>query len=260
VPGSTLPNLTLLRLMHDHTGNFGGSDPAVAGLNTPELQQADNDYSVGQVVQTIARSPYAGNTLIFVLEDDAQDGPDHMDAHRSTAYIVGPYVKQRATVSTRYSTVNMLRTIEDILGLDHLSLNDAYQRPMADVFNVAQANWTYAATISPYLRTTQIAGTVKAGSNGAAQFADNLPAKSARSPKWWARKTRGFDWSDADRIAGKENDDNDGTYNEIEWRGVKPGVPFPNRRSGIDLSTRHEVAQAADPAAQDVKRSARDGA
>src|SRR6202012_6592 len=83
--GKPLPNLTLLRLMHDHTGNFGGSDPAVAGLTTAELQQADNDLGVGEVVQTVANSPYAGNTLIFVLEDDAQDGPDHMDAHRSTA-------------------------------------------------------------------------------------------------------------------------------------------------------------------------------
>lgn len=244
VPGSNLPNLTLLRLMHDHTGNFGGSDPAVAGLSTPELQQADNDYAVGEVVQTVARSPYAGNTLIFVLEDDAQDGPDHMDAHRSTAYIVGPYVKQRQTVSTRYSTVNMLRTIEDILGLDHLSLNDAYQRPMADVFNVSQAAWTYTATMSPYLKATQIASTTNAGAKEAVQFADNLPAKPARSAKWWARKTRGFDWSDADRLAGKENADHDGTYNEIEWRGVKPGVAYPKHRSGIDLSTGHQVAQA----------------
>jgi len=119
VTNNNLPSLTLLRLMHDHTGNFGGSDPAVEKLSTPELQQADNDLAVGQVVQTVANSPYAGNTLIFVLEDDAQDGPDHMDAHRSTAYVVGPYVKKRAVVSDRYSTVNMVRTIED-LSLIHI--------------------------------------------------------------------------------------------------------------------------------------------
>jgi YVTN family beta-propeller protein len=105
VANNSLPNLTLLRLMHDHTGNFGGSDPAVAGLSTPELQQADNDLAVGRVIDAVAHSPYAGNTLIFVLEDDAQDGPDHVDAHRSTAYIVGPYVKKHAVVSTRYTTV-----------------------------------------------------------------------------------------------------------------------------------------------------------
>jgi hypothetical protein len=61
VSGSTLPTLTLLRIMHDHTGNFGGSDPAVAGLSTPELQQADNDYAVGQVMQTVAHSPFPLN-------------------------------------------------------------------------------------------------------------------------------------------------------------------------------------------------------
>ena len=71
--------------MHDHTGNF---DTAIQGVNTPELQVADNDYAVGLVVQKIASSPlYAGNTLIFVIEDDAQDGGDHVDAHRSVAFI-----------------------------------------------------------------------------------------------------------------------------------------------------------------------------
>ena len=71
------------------------------------------------MAQTVAQSIYKDNTLIFVVEDDAQDGPDHVNAHRSTAYIVGPYVKNHAVISTAYTTVNMLRTIEDILGLDH---------------------------------------------------------------------------------------------------------------------------------------------
>jgi len=237
VTGKTMPSLTLLRIMHDHTGNFGGTDPAVAGLSTPELQQADNDYAVGQVVQTVARGPFAGNTLIFVLEDDAQDGPDHMDAHRSTAYIVGPYVKQHAVVSTRYSTVNLVRTIEDILGIDHLNLNDAYQRPMTDVFNLSQTAWSYTGTISPYLSTTLI-GKNAVAADPSVRFADSLPAKPARSAKWWARATRGFDWSDADKVAGKVNEE--GSYNQIEWKGVRPGVPYPAHRSGQDLRVRHE--------------------
>ena len=232
-----LPSLTLLRLMHDHTGNFSGADTAVAGLTTPLLQQADNDYAVGLVAQTVANSPYAGNTLIFVLEDDAQDGPDHMDAHRSTAYIIGPYVKQHAVVSTRYSTVNMVRTIEDILGIDHLNLNDAYQRPMADVFNLAQSTWTYRGTKSPYLATTPLATTIASNSaktgEPAMQYADNLPAKQLRGAAWFARKTRHFDWSDADRIAGETGDAD--AMNRIEWEGVHPGVPYPTHRSGADL-------------------------
>ena len=108
-----LPALTFVRLMHDHTGNFS---TALNGLNTPELQQADNDYAVGLLVQKIAQSQYASNTLIFVIEDDSQDGGDHVDAHRSIAFIVGPYVKQHEVVSTAYNTVDFIRTMEDILG------------------------------------------------------------------------------------------------------------------------------------------------
>jgi YVTN family beta-propeller protein len=226
VTGGNLPNLTLLRLMHDHTGNFSGADTAVAGLTTPELQQADNDLAVGRVAAAVAASPYAGNTLIFVLEDDAQDGPDHMDAHRSTAYVIGPYVRKHAVVSTRYTTVNMVRTIEDILGLDHLNLNDAYQRPMTDVFDLTQASWTYSAVASPYLATTTIAL-----NDPDLKFADSLPAAPVRSAAWWARATRGLDFSAADRVPAD-------LYNEILWEGLKPGIPYPRERSGADLRRR----------------------
>ncbi len=247
VSGGNLPTLTLLRLMHDHTGNFGGSDPAVGGLSTPELQQADNDYSVGQVVQTVANSPYAGNTLIFVLEDDAQAGPDHMDAHRSTAYIVGPYVKKHAVVSTRYSTVNMIRTIEDILGIGQLNLNDAYQPPMTNVFDLTQTTWSYTYTKSAYLN-----GTVGKllGPDKGARFAKAPVLKPAHDAAWWAKATRGFDWSDADKIAVETGSAD--SYNRIEWQGVKPGVPYPTRRSGTDLRTR-SIANIAKKAAGAAK-------
>src|SRR5262249_25305224 len=91
VANRSLPNLSLVRLPHDHFGNF--STP-LYGINTPALQMADNDYALGLFVEKVAKSPYADSTLIFVIEDDAQDGPDHVDAHRSLAYVVGPYVKQ----------------------------------------------------------------------------------------------------------------------------------------------------------------------
>src|SRR5262249_51101813 len=115
-----LPSLELVRLMHDHMGDF---DKAIDGVNTPELQQADNDYAVGRLVDKVAHSPYRSNTLVFVVEDDAQNGADHVDAHRTTAYIVGPYVQKNVVVSRYYTTVNLLRTIEDILGLQHLNLD-----------------------------------------------------------------------------------------------------------------------------------------
>jgi YVTN family beta-propeller protein len=96
-----LPSLELVRIMHDHTGNFS---TAIDGVNTVELQQADNDYALGRLVERVAHSQYKYNTLIFALEDDAQDGADHVDAHRSIAFVAGPYVKHGAVVSDRYTT------------------------------------------------------------------------------------------------------------------------------------------------------------
>ena len=87
-----------------------------------------------------------------------QDGPDHVDSHRGTAFVVGPYVKKGAVVSTRYSQVNVLRTIEDILGTEHINLNTAFQRPMADVFDIrSSGEWTYTAEASTVLATTTLA-------------------------------------------------------------------------------------------------------
>ncbi len=219
VANGNLPNLTLLRLMHDHMGNFA---TAIDGFTTPETQQADNDYSVGLVAQAVANSPYAGDTLIFVIEDDAQDGPDHVDAHRSTAYVVGPYVKQHAVVKTRYTTVNMLRTMEDVLGIDHLNLNDAYLGPMTDVFDLNQSRWSYQATPSAYLDSTSAQRLTPA------KFAGMRPMAPTRPASWWAEQTAGFDWTAEDRVPAD-------LMNRVVWDGMTHGAPYPERRSGIDL-------------------------
>ena len=145
-----LPALSLVRFMADHTGSYS---QAIAGVNTPELQVADNDFAVGMLVEAVAHSVYAKDTLIFIVEDDAQDGPDHVDAHRSTAFVVGPYVKHGAIVSRRFTTINMLRTITDVLGIDHLSLFDATQSPMADVFDLEKPDWDYTAEVSGHLKS-----------------------------------------------------------------------------------------------------------
>jgi hypothetical protein len=121
-------------------------------------QQGDNDLSVGLLVQAVSESPYASDTLIIITEDDCQDGPDHVDSHRATTYFVGPYVKEHALVSTHYSQVNALRTIEDIVGTQHISLNTAFQRPMADVFDVrSSGRWSFSASASTVLETTELA-------------------------------------------------------------------------------------------------------
>ena len=89
VAGGTLPNLELIALPHDHFGDVGPNGGAIDGVNTVETQMADNDYAFGLIVQKVANSPYKNDTLIFVIEDDAQDGPDHVDAHRTIAYVIG---------------------------------------------------------------------------------------------------------------------------------------------------------------------------
>jgi YVTN family beta-propeller protein len=216
-----LPNFEMVRFMHDHTGNF---DTAIDGVNTPELQQADNDYAVGLLVQRIARSRYADSTLVFVIEDDSQDGPDHVDSHRSTAYIVGPYVKQGAVVSTRYATVNMLRTMEDILGLQHLSLHDANVAPMTDVFDIAQGpKWTYTATPAKLLLSTKLP--IVPPKTGSAEGAAYRPLHDAA---WWAEQTKGFRFD-------KEDMNDEDAYNRVLWRGTMGDKPYPTVRSGVDL-------------------------
>ena len=213
-----LPALELVRLMHDHMGSFSS---ALAGVNTPELQQADNDEAVGLLVQRVAHSRYRGDTLIFVVEDDAQDGPDHVDAHRSTAYVVGPYVRHGAVVSTRYTTVNMLRTIEDVLGIGHLALNDATQGPMTDVFDPRRADWTFTATPSAYLDAT--------GLGLPRQHADAGPVpRSTHDAAWWTARTPGYDWSHEDRVPAV-------LFNRVVWQGLYPDRPYPTARSGIEL-------------------------
>jgi DNA-binding beta-propeller fold protein YncE len=213
-----LPNLTLMRIPHDHTGNFS---IAISGVNTPELDEADNDYAVGLVAQTIAHSMYKYDTLIFVIEDDAQDGGDHVDAHRSTAYVVGSYVKHHAVVSTSYTTLSMYRTIEDILGIRYSNLNDALAIPMADVFDQRQKDWTYQAAPSLLLYNTTLP-------------LPPMPASVKSIPRpthdaaYWAAVTKGMDFSVEDHVDGAQ-------FNRILWQGLMGSKPYPATSSRLDL-------------------------
>jgi DNA-binding beta-propeller fold protein YncE len=218
VANGNLPDLEFVRLMHDHEGNFSN---AMDGINTPEKQTADNDYAVGKLIDHVAHSPYAASTLIFIIEDDAQNGPDHVDAHRTLAFVVGPYVKQGKVIHERYTTVNMVRTIEDVLGLGHLNINDAYQRPMTAVFDLNQVAWTYNA-ITPAPIARELSSTPQQGQNGSA-FHD------AQSASYWAGQTRGFDWSVEDRVPAV-------LFNQILWKGLTGGLPYPAARNGQDFT------------------------
>jgi YVTN family beta-propeller protein len=224
-----LPNLNFVRVMNDHTGSFKTS---IDGVNTPELDTADNDYAVGRIVEKVAKSKsYSGNTLVFVIEDDAQDGPDHVDAHRSIAFIAGPYVKQGAAVSTKYTTVSMIATIVDILGIEHLGTYDALQPPMADAFSKSVKKWDFNAIVPDILRTTQLPLPAKTAKNSLKQDALSASyAKPRHDAAYWAAKTAGFDFDRADQVDAP-------TYNLILWQGlVGDDVPYPSTRSGRDLS------------------------
>ncbi len=233
----SMPSLVFLRYMHDHMGSFSAANRLLPGSGNPEFQQADNDAAVGMTLQMVAQSAhYARNTLFVVVEDDAQDGPDHQDAHRSTAYVVGPYVKTRAVVKTRYSTVNAVRTIEDVLGLEHLNLNTAYQRPMTDVFDIgATGYWNFAATASVYVKETGI-NLSSLWPDGKVQFAEG-PAdpRPTHDAAWWDAQTRGYDWSKEDRIPTA-------AFNRVLWTGLKGSAPYPVLRTGATVNLHAPVA------------------
>jgi hypothetical protein len=216
---ATLPSLSLVRFMHDHTGSYG---TAIDGVNTPELQQADNDYAVGLLVEKISKSRYANDTLIFVIEDDSQDGGDHVDSHRSVAFVAGTYVKQGALVSTQYNTINFLRTIEEVLGLQPMNLNDALARPMADIFNTTPSPWSFTATPAAilYPPNTQLPLPPKA--------AGLVVPRLAHNAKYWARVTKGMDFTSEDRFDFAH-------YNRILWKGLMGDKLYPASPTGMDL-------------------------
>jgi hypothetical protein len=228
-----LPNLEFVRVMHDHTGAFGS---AIDGVNTPEIQTADNDYAVGRIVEKVAKSKrYSGNTLIFVVEDDSQDGPDHVDAHRSIAFVAGPYVKQGAVVSTRFTTVSMIATIIDILGIEHLGTYDALERPMTDAFSMSTAKWDFNSIVPDILRTTQLPLPVATAKNTLKKnVLSAFYAKPRHNASYWAAKTEGFDFSREDRVDAAK-------YNLIQWQGlIGENVPYPTVRDGRDLTKDRE--------------------
>ncbi len=139
------PSLALLWLPDDHTSGTGYGAPK------PEAQIADNDLAFGQIVETISHSRYWSNTCIFAVEDDPQDGWDHVSGYRTTAYVISPYTKRRQVIHTQYNQTSIVRTIELILGLPPMNQLDATATPMFDCF-------TSVPDFTPYdVETNQVA-------------------------------------------------------------------------------------------------------
>jgi phospholipase C len=187
-----LPRFIIMSLGEDHTS---GTRP---GAYTPEACVASNDLALGRLVAAVSRSKYWPQIAIFVIEDDAQNGPDHVDAHRTVGLVISPYAKRKALDSTQYSTSGMIRTIELILGLDPLSQFDAAANPMFACF-------TDQADLTPYT---------------AEEARIDLNAKNTPLA-YGAERSMKMDFSEYDRI-------DDFELNEILWRAVKgKDAPLP---------------------------------
>lgn len=187
-----MPRLIVLRLGNDHTS---GTRP---GAPTPTAMVADNDLAVGKVVEGLSKSKFWKNLAIFVVEDDAQNGSDHVDAHRTTALVVSPYTKRKHLDSTMYTTSSMLRTMELILGLDPMSQFDAAARPMYNSF-------TSKPDFTPYLlRAPKV----------------DINERNLRTA-WGAEKSLKLNLE-------KEDQADDLVFNEIIWKSVKGATsPMP---------------------------------
>ena len=192
---SDMPRLMFMRLGNNHTS---GTTP---GKITPLSTVADNDYALGMIVEGVSHSRFWPTTAIFVLEDDAQNGPDHVDSHRSPAFLISPYVRRHAVDSTMYNTTSMLRTMELVLGLNPMTHFDAGARPMHAAFQNEADTSPYAAE-KPRVALDQRNPAVS--------------ATAARSGK--------LDFSEEDRA-------DDDELNDILWLALRghPAPPAPTR-------------------------------
>ena len=195
---NSVPPLNYLVLSNDHTQ---GLSP---GRRTPQAMLAENDYGLGQIVDKISHSSIWPHSLILVVEDDSQDGADHLDAHRMPAFAISPYARQGAVVHTRYDFPSVLRTLEIPLGMHPMNIFDAMATPMYDAFSSTAANSAPYSAIKP---------------------AQNLNARNANSPAN-VRAMRGANVSTIDQVTQRRLD-------EILWQAVhgpgsKAPAPGPN--------------------------------
>jgi YVTN family beta-propeller protein len=195
-----LPHFSTIYLPNDHTSGL------YKGAYSPVSQVADNDLALGKLVEHISHSAIWAQSAIFVLEDDAQDGPDHVDAHRSPAYVISPYIRRHSINHTLYSTTAILRTMELILGLPPMSQYDAASAPLWSCFMPTPDTTAFTA--------------VPAG-------VDINIRNTASTPS--AELSRHFNLADADRIP-------DDLMNAVLWKAIKgedSPVPQPRRSAFV---------------------------
>jgi hypothetical protein len=190
-----MPGLMFMRLGNDHTS------ATTPGKIAPLAAFADNDYALGMIVEGLSRSKFWGSTAIFVLEDDAQNGPDHVDSHRSPAFIISPYTRRGTVDSNMYNTTSMLRTMELILHLHPMTHFDAGARPMFASFAPQPSAAPYQAE-KPRISTEE-----------------RNPASSST-----ASRSARLDFT-------KEDLNDDDELNDILWRAIRGTDPPAPMRS-----------------------------
>jgi YVTN family beta-propeller protein len=194
VASGQMPALETIRLPNDHTGY------ARAGLPTPKAMFADNDLALGRIVEAVSKSPFWKNTVIFVLEDDAQNGPDHVDAHRSPLLVISAY-NHGGAIHRFANTTDVLRTIEEILGLESMSQFDYFGRPLRDI-------WADSPDLRPYAALTP------------AQPLDEMNPSGTQGARESAKLQL---WI--------EDVADESLSNQILWRAIKgPDAPYPGAK------------------------------
>lgn len=197
-----VPQFSTLRISNDHTSG------QKKGKVSPQSAVADNDLAVGRILDKLSHSSVWKESVVFILEDDAQNGPDHVDAHRSPAYVIGPYVKRNAAIHTMYSTSGFLRTMELILGLPPMSQYDAAAMPLFECFT-SKPDFTPYNTIQPAINL------------------DNRNVAVNES----SRRSELFNFA-------KEDAAPDLDLNEVVWKSVKGEnsiMPVPKRSAFVIL-------------------------
>ncbi|MEU0969192.1 glutaminyl-peptide cyclotransferase [Streptomyces sp. NPDC005917] len=183
-----LPTMEFLRLGNDHTA---GTTP---GQPTPKAMVADNDLAVGRIVDAVSHSKYWKDTAIFITEDDAQNGPDHVDAHRTTSLVVSPYTQTGKVDSTMYSTVSMMRTMELLDGIGPLTQFDAAATPMTASFTEKPNHTPYTAITPTQSLDEQNAATAPMAAQSAKMNfsgADLAPEQELNKAIWESVKGAG---------------------------------------------------------------------
>ena len=231
VAAGTVPSLSLLWVMDDHTG----------GPPTPDAEQADNDLAVGRIIDYISHSNIWDSSAIFIEEDDAQNGVDHVDGHRSPGYIVSPYTVQNGpTDSTYYTQVNMTRTIEQILGLSPMNQFDLVASPMTTAFVKGTPP---AANFAPWSHVPNQVPLDQGVTTTTAKLDVNMsPAAKAMKAAWIRKKKQVF----AGKLTKPDAQDPD-TVNHYNWY-MSTGFtrPYPGETKVRPPSDFKKAAPAGD--------------